>query len=149
MKGERLVAPAVIRCAALGGIVLFLAVPGYLFAEPPWRAVVARLAVAFVLGVGLLQLRGAVAERLARGGTSALDQARDRAGIPPAVPPRFQDLIDDVRAARRSRRHFERALWPRLVALTPRPLVRPPARPGRGPGLGGLRDVISEIERGP
>jgi hypothetical protein len=149
VKGERLVAPAVIRCAVLGGIVLFLAVPGYLFAEPPWRAVVARLAVAFVLGVGLLQLRGAVAERLARGGVSALDQARDRPGIPPAVPPRFQDLIDDVRAARRSRRHFERALWPRLVALTPRPLVPPPARPGRGPGLAGLREVVGEIERGP
>ena len=147
MKGERLIAPVVIRCAVLGGIVLLLAVPGYVFAEPAWRAVVARLAVAFVLGVGLLQLRSAVAERLARGGASALDRARDRPGIPPAVPLRFQDLIDDVRAARRSRRHFERALWPRLLALTSRPLVRPPARPGRGPGLAGLRDVISEIER--
>lgn len=147
MKGERLIAPIVVRCAVLGGIVFLLAVPGYVFAEPQWRPVVARLAVAFVLGVGLLQLRGAVAERLARDGASALDQARDRPGIPPAVPLRFQDLIADVRAAQRSRRHFERALWPRLQALSPRPLVRPPARPGRGPGLAALRDVIGAIER--
>ena len=72
MKGERLIAPVVIRCAVLGGIVLLLAVPGYVFAEPAWRAVVARLAVAFVLGVGLLQLRSAVAERLARYAPSVL-----------------------------------------------------------------------------
>jgi hypothetical protein len=147
VKGERLIAPIAVRCLVLGGIVLLLAVPGYVFAEPPWRPVVARLAVAFVLGVGLLQLRSAVAERLARGGASALDQARDRPGSPPAVPLRFQDLIADVHAAQRSRRHFERALWPRLLALSSRPLARPPARPGRGPGLAALRDVIGEIER--
>ena len=33
--------------------------------------------------------------------------------------------MDDVRAARRSRSHFERIMWPRLTALAGRPLVPP------------------------
>jgi hypothetical protein len=65
------------------------------------------------------------------------------------VPLRLQELIEDVRAARRSGRHFERALWPRLTALASRPLTRPPAHLRRGPGLGALRGVIAEIEREP
>ncbi len=148
MSADRLLAPIAIRCAALAGVVLLAAVPVYVFVEPSWRAFVARLAVALVLGVALLQLRGALAARLATGGRSALEEARDRREAPPAVPLRFQDLIDDIRTARRSRRHFERVLWPQLTALTSRPLVPPPARLGRGPGLAGLRDVIADIERG-
>jgi len=147
VSADRLLAPIAIRCAALGGVVFLAALPVYVFVEPPWRTLVARLAVAFVLGVALLQLRGAVAARLAEGGASALEEARDRRGAPPAVPLRFQDLIGDVRAARRSRRHFERILWPQLTALVSRPLARPPARLGRGPSLASLRDVIGDIER--
>lgn len=148
MSADRLLAPIAIRSAALGGAVLLAAVPVYVFVESPWRALVARLAVAFVLGVALLQLRGAVAARLARAGASPLDVALGRRGVPPAVPLRFEELIDDVRAARRSRDHFERILWPRLTALASRPLARPPARLGRGPRLGDLRRVIADIERG-
>jgi hypothetical protein len=149
VKGERerLLGPVAVRCAVLAGVTLLAAVPGYVFAEPAWRPVVARLAAALVLGVGLVQLRGVVAERLARGGGSALERARDRAPAPPAVPIRFQELIAEVRAARRSRRHFERTLWPRLVALARRPLVALRSRPGRGPSLGALRDAVAEIER--
>ena len=147
MSAERLLAPIAIRCAALGGVVLLAAVPVYVFVEPPWRALVARLAVAFVLGVALLQLRGAVAARLTRGGASPLEQALERPGSPPAVPLRFEELIDDVRATRRSRGHFERIMWPRLTALASRPLARPPARLGRGPSLADLRRVIADIER--
>ena len=66
MRGDRLLAPVAIRGAVLGGVVLLAAVPVYVFVEAPWRTLVARLAVAFVLGVALLQLRGAVAARLAR-----------------------------------------------------------------------------------
>jgi len=147
VSAERPLASIALRCAALGAVVLLAALPVYVFVEPPWRALVARLAVAFVLGVTLLQLRGAVAARLARGGRSALEEARDRREAPPAIPLRFQDLIGDVRAARRSRRHFERILWPQLTALTSHPLVRPRARLGRGPDLAGLRDAIGDIER--
>jgi hypothetical protein len=38
-------------------------------------------------------------------------------------------------------------MWPRLTALTSRPLARPATRLGRGPSLAALRDVIAEIER--
>lgn len=149
MRAEGLLAPIAARCAVLGGVVLLAAVPVYVFVEPPWRALVVRLASALVLGVALLQLRRALADRLAHSGASALDEARDRRGPEPSVPYHFLDLANDVRAARRSRRHFEKVLWPRLVALAPRPLVRPPARPGRGPGLATLGDVITAIEKQP
>ena len=146
MSADRLLVPIAIRCAILGGVVLLAAVPVYVFVEAPWRTLVARLAVAFVLGVALLQLRGAVVARLARAGGSPLEQELGRPGSPPAVPLRFEELIDDVRATRRSRGHFERIMWPRLTALASRPLARPPARLGRGPSLGDLRRVITDIE---
>jgi hypothetical protein len=148
VRADRLLAPIVIRCALLGGVVLLAVVPVYVFVEAPWRTLVARLAVAFVLGVALLQLRGAVVARLAHAGGSPLEQELGRPGTPPAVPLRFEELIDDVRATRRSRGHFERIMWPRLVALASRPSARPPVRLGRGPSLGDLRRVIAEIERG-
>jgi len=147
VSGDRLLAPIAIRCAALAGIVLLAAAPVYVFVEAPWRPLVARLAVAFVLGAALLQLRGVFVARLARAGASPLEDELARPGSPPAVPLRFEELIDDVRATRRSRGHFERIMWPRLTALASRPLVRPPARLGRGPSLGDLRRVIADIER--
>jgi hypothetical protein len=121
----------------------------YVFVEPPWRALVARLAAALVLGLALLQLRRALADRLASHGASALDEARGRPRPEPDVPHRFLDLANDVRTALRSRHHFEKVLWPRLTALTPHPLVRPPVRFGRGPSLASLREVIAVIEKQP
>ena len=148
MRGDRLLAPVAIRGAVLGGVVLLAVVPVYVFVEAPWRTLVVRLAVAFVLGVALLQLRGAVAARLARAEGSRLEQELARPGNPPAVPLRLEELMDDVRAARRSRSHFERIMWRRLTALAGRPLVPPRARLGRGPTLGDLRRVITDIEDG-
>lgn len=146
MKAERPLTRIAIRGAALGAAVLLAALPVYVFVEPPWRALVARLAVAFVLGVALLQLRGAVVTRLPGRGTSPIEQALDPPGISPVVPLRFEELIDDVRETRRSRDHFERIMWPRLTALTSRPLARPAPRLGRGPSLAALRAVIAAIE---
>jgi hypothetical protein len=148
VRARRLLAPIAGRCLALAAVTLLAALPVYLFVEPPWRTLVARLAVGFVLGVALLQLRGAIAARLPRGGTSPLEQALDRPAVPPAIPLRFEELLDDVRVTRRSRSHFERILWPRLIALAGRPLAPPPARIGRGPSLAGLRRVVADIERG-
>ena len=133
----------------LAAVVLLATVPVYIYVETSWRPLVARLASAFVLGVALLQLRRAFADRLEDGGDPALDVARDRRGPEPSVPHQFVDLASHVRAALRSRRDFERALWPRLQALTSRPLVRPPARRGRGPSLASLRAVITTIEKQP
>jgi hypothetical protein len=148
VRPERLLAPVAVRCVALGAVVLLAVVPVYVYVEPPWRPPVARLAAALVLGAGLLQLRAAIRARLSRH-PSALEDARDRPRVAPAVPLRFQELIEDLRASRRSRRHFERILWPRLTALASRPLTPPPARRGRGPGLAALRDLIADVERQP
>jgi hypothetical protein len=149
VRAERSLARTVVQGALLGGVVLLASVPVYVYVEPAWRALVARLAAALVLGALLLQLRRTLAERLARGGASALDEARRRRGPEPAVPHHFVDLVSDVRTALRSRRYFEEVLWPRLAALAPRPPERPPARRGRGPGLARLRAVIAAIERQP
>jgi hypothetical protein len=149
MRAERPLVRIAAGCAALGGVVLLATVPVYVFVEPPWRPLVARLAVALVLGITLLQLRRTLVDRLEQGGASALDAARGRPEAPPAVPHRFQDLASDVRAALRSRRYFEEVLWPRLAAMAPRPPARPPARFGRGPSLADLRRVIAAIEEQP
>ena len=149
MRAEGPLAPIAVRWACLAGAVFLAAVPVYVFVEPAWRALVARLASALVLGIVLLDLRGILADRLALGGTSGLDDARDRRAPAPDVPLRFLDLIKEVRVALRSRRYFETVLWPRLTALTPRPLARPAMRRGRGPSLAGLSDVIAVIEKQP
>jgi hypothetical protein len=137
------------RCAVLAAVVLLATVPVYVWVEPSWRPLVARLPSALVLGAALLQFRRALADRVADSGDSALDAAHDRRGPAPSVPHHFRELARDVRAALRSRRYFEKSLWPRLEALTSRPLVRPRVRRGRGPSLAGLRAVITAIEKQP
>ena len=136
-----------VRSAALGGVVLLVCVPVYVYVEPSWRPLVARLACAFVLGVTLLQLRRALLEGLADLGASGLDAARGRREPDPGVPHHFHDLASDVRTATRSRRYFDKVLWPRLEALSSGPLPRPTARPGRGPSLASLRRVIAAMEK--
>ena len=149
MTTDRLLVPITVRGAVLGGVVLLATVPVYVYVEPAWRALVVRLAVAFVLGAILLQLRRALVDHLDRAPASALDEARVRRGPGPGVPHRFLDLINDVRAARRSRRYFEQVLWPRLTALSSAPLEPPPPRRGRGPSLAGLRAVLEALEKQP
>jgi hypothetical protein len=134
------------RCAVLGGLVLLLAVPVYVYLEAPWRAVVPRLAAAGVLGIVLLELRAALAQRLARHPASALDAARVPAPAETATSLRLRETAAGLRAARRSRRHFEQVLWPRLQTLATKPLTPPPTRRGRGPSLAGLRAVIAALE---
>src|SRR5206468_2474710 len=84
--------------------------------EPSWRALVARLAAALVLGIALLQLRAVITEHVEAGGRSALDAARFAPGPAPGVPYHVVELTSDVRTALRSRRYFETVLWPRLEA---------------------------------
>jgi len=133
------------RYVGLVAAVLLFAVPVYIYVEPPWRALVARLAAAAVLGVVLLELRSVLARRTGRGG-SELDDARRRNAPEPGVPEPFLALMDDVRAAAWSRRYFDEVFWPRLTAFTPAPLARPAARSiGRGPSLASLRKVIIAI----
>lgn len=149
MRADRPLALVAVRCAVLAGLVLLASVPVYVWVEPAWRPPVARGAAALVLGVALLQLRRTVAERLDEGGAWALDEARRHRRSEPAVPHHFLGLVSDVRTALRSRRYFERGLWPRLAALATRPVAPPPARRGRGPSLASLRRALAEIERRP
>src|SRR4030095_11077256 len=129
MPADRRLSRVAGRSATLGGVALFLIVPVYVYVEPSWRGFVARLACAFVLGVALWQFGRALRQRLADRGASALDAARAWREPEPGVPHHFRDLASDVRTALRSRRYFDKVLWPRLTALTP----RPPARPARPP----------------
>jgi hypothetical protein len=149
VPADRSLSRVAVRSAMLGGVALFLIVPVYVYVEPSWRGFVARLACAFVLGVALLQFRRALRQRLADRGASALDAARAWREPEPGVPHHFRDLASDVRTALRSRRYFEKVLWPRLAALTPQPQPRPLSRPGRGPSLTSLRRVIAAIEKQP
>jgi hypothetical protein len=146
---ERPLLHVAVRCLSLAALVALGGTPVYVWVEPSWRPLVARLAGGLVLGVALLQLRRVVADRVEAGGVSALDAARDSRGPEPGLPHHFADLVSDVRTARRSRRYFETVLWPRLEALAGRPLAPPALRRGRGPSLAALRDVIAEIERRP
>ena len=149
MLAERPLAAVAVRCAGLTVVVFVAALPVYVWVEPSWRGLVARLAAALVLGVALLQLRSVLAMHLEAGGASALDAARFAPAPEPAVPHHFLDLASDVRTALRRRRYFEMVLWPRLEALAGRPLPHPRLRPGRGPSLACLRAVITEVERRP
>ena len=135
-----------VRYVVLVGVVLLAAVPVYVYLEPQWRALVPRLAAALVLGMALLELRGILAGRISRHGTSDLDAARISSVIEPGAPQRLLELTASLRAGLRSRRHFERVLWPRLAALATRPLVPPPRRRGRGPSLGSVREIVAAIE---
>jgi hypothetical protein len=138
-----------VRCAVLGALVLLFAVPVYLYLESPWRGLVPRLAAALVLGIVLLELRAALAQRLGRHEASALDAARVPPPVEDATSPRLREVEAGLRAALRSRGHFERVLWPRLVALSRGPLAPPPSRRGRGPSLKSLRAVITTLENTP
>ena len=149
MRADPVLAGIAARSLLLASVVTLAAVPVYVYVEPSWRALVARLAAAFVVGVTLLQLRRALVERIARLGGSALDEARERRAPLPGVPHHYLDLVRDIRAALRSRRYFEETLWPRLVSFTARPPARPPARLGRGPSVADLRRALDVIERQP
>jgi hypothetical protein len=149
MTGERPLAALAVRGAVLGAVVLLATVPVYVYVEPAWRALVARLASALVLGVVLLQLRRALIARLEAAGESALDDARVRRRPEPGVPHHFLDLMSDVRTALRSRRYFDEVMWPRLTTFTTATLEHPRARRGRGPSRAALRALLDAIERRP
>jgi hypothetical protein len=146
MTGDRPLAGLAVRGAILSGLVLLATVPVYVYVEPAWRPLVARLASALVLGVVLLQLRRALIDRLEAAGESALDDARGRHRPEPGVPHHFLDLMSDVRTALRSRRYFDEVMWPRLTSFAAAALERPRLRRGRGPSRAALRALLDAIE---
>jgi hypothetical protein len=142
------------RRAALGlagALVVLAAIPAYLAVAPSWRGAALRAACALLVGVGCAR-----AARWARGArSSASVSPLDAPPAPPApvaLDERFLGLCDDVRFGSRSRRYFDRILWPRLSRVAGGPLARPADRRGiggRGPSMAALEGVIAEIERRP
>lgn len=146
MPVDRRLVFALVRYAVLAAGVTLAAVPLYFYLEPPGRRVVPHVAAAFVLGIALLELRATLAGRLAEEGGSALEAALVPAPLDDGVPHRLRETEASLRAALRSRRHFDRVLWPRLLALAGRPLVPPPPRRGRGPRRRDVEAVVARIE---
>jgi hypothetical protein len=135
---------------ALVGVVLLAAVPVYLVVGSRWRPLVVRLAAALVLGVVLTHVRRIVSRRVEADAGSAFDAALEHVIVPPRVERRLVDLHEEVRVAVRSRRSFERALWPHLCAQARVPIVMPARRRfGRGPSPDELRALVTQLERRP
>lgn len=130
--------------------------PVYSYVESPYRAAVVRAGAALVLGVALIQLRGAVKRHNAAQPSSAFDGAVNRGPNEPDLAPIFLKLRNEVRFSTEDQRYFENALWPRVLRLLAgrdqRSRKGAPAMPAgrrwirRGPSLAALRDLIAQIE---
>jgi hypothetical protein len=136
--------------AILAALIVLAAMPAYLALPPPWQPVAVRLSCAVIVIAGCFRVL-----RLARSAMEAEPLSPLDRPSPPAAAPeldaRFLALRDDVIHGMRSRRYFDRILWPRLSGLAGTDLPRPPERRGlrrRGPSMSELARLVSEIERG-
>src|SRR2546427_2777301 len=136
--------------AILAALVVRGAPPAYLALSPPWQPVAVRLSCAAIVIAGCVRVL-----RLARSAMEAEPLSPLDAPPPPAALPeldaRFLALRDDVTHGMRSRRYFDRILWPRHCGLADTDLPRPPEGPGlsrRGPSMSALARLVTEIERG-
>ena len=146
----------------VAGYLLFLVcvcialAPVYVYVESTYRAAVVRAGAALVLGVALIQLRGAVRRHKDGQPPSAFEEALNRGPIAPRTAPIFVKLRDEVWFSTLDQRYFENTLWPRmqrLLASRDRSTRRVgPAKPGgrrwlrRGPSLAALRELVTHIE---
>jgi hypothetical protein len=110
-----------------GYVVLFAVVAAvtafvYDSAAPANRAVVIRLAVAFVAGVLLIHIRsyfrGDPQWRSLGDPASAFEDALMHRAVPSKLDPGFIKLREEVANGTASRSFFDKILWPRLCALT-------------------------------
>jgi hypothetical protein len=139
--------PIVAGYVVFVGLAVLATVPAYIFVEGRWRPLLVRVAAALVLGVLLLQLHKYVAQWVQDDLASAFDDALARPAVEPRVDRHLVELEALVRSAVRSRRSFERVLWPRISDLAFRPPTPPPPRRFRqGPSLDELRAVIAALE---
>ncbi len=136
--------------AIVAALVVLAAMPAYLALSPPWQPVAVRLSCAAIVAAGCVRVL-----RRARGAMEAEPISPLDAPPPPAAVPeldaRFLALRDDVIHGTRSRRYFDRILWPRLSGLAGTDLPRPAERRGlrrRGPSMSVLARLVTEIERG-
>jgi len=149
------VARIIVGYTALGAGVSLVALPVGYAADPAFRPVVVRLAVALVLAVALGQLLTAALRWVDAQSPPPARQAAE-AHPEPALDRQFLELLDGVRSSRASETYWRRVLWPRLTALAerlpPGPALVEPGRSrmrrllGRGPALSALRALVSRLE---
>ena len=143
----------VVRYILFVGVLALAGTPLYRYTEPAHRPGLVRLALASVLGVGLVHLIRTAGARLAAQPPSAFEAALVPERVERRLAPPFVTLRDEVRYSVANQGYFEHVLWPRLLTLRKRASPdRPPDPPGgrrilrRGPSLARLRALIAELE---
>jgi hypothetical protein len=139
--------PIIAGDVALAALVVLAAAPIHMLVEAPWRPFVERTAATVILAVVLRQVCRVVHGDLAGDPPSSFDAALVAPRPEPVAERRLAELESAVGFALRSRRSFERLLWPRVSRLARHPLPPPPPRRWRrGPSLDELRALVRALE---
>ena len=136
--------------AIVAALVVLAAMPAYLALSPPWQPIAVRLSCAVIVAAGCVRGLRLARRALEPEPLSPLDSPPPPAAVP-ELDVRFLALRDDVIHGTRSRRYFDRILWPRLSELAGTDLPRPAGRRDyrrRGPSMSALARLVTEIERG-
>ncbi len=139
--------------AVLFAVVAALSAFVYESAAPANRAVVIRLAVAFVVGVMLFHIRSYFRGDPRWDPPAAFADALMRQPVAPKLDRGFVKLRDDLASGIASRSFFDKILWPRLCALARarghQIDMKPPverAWSARGPSRRTIAALIDHIE---
>jgi hypothetical protein len=142
------------RCVAWTLVVSAVAYPIYLTVPDEHQGLVIRVAAAAILGAVLMQIQKHLRKDLDDQAPSRFDMAREIQQRPAKIDPHFVELETELRHSLESRQYFDRVLWPRLLAIgerqgviLKRPRLRWPAT--RGPSLGDISELISNLEHKP
>ena len=155
MRDEAMPSPAdrsarrLVARGLLAMLLVLVAIPVYLVLAPSWRPIAVRLACAVIVAAGCVRAMRRVRRAIGEYAPSALD-APPPPSPAPELDPRFLRVRDDVIFSTRSRRYFDRVLWPRLLDLAGGSLAPPAERRRfrrRGPSPGALARLLAEVER--
>lgn len=151
---ERRWREAFARCVAWTLVVGAVAYPVYLTVPDEHQGFVVRVAAAAILGTVLMQIQKRVRSELDDQAPSRFDMAQEIRQRPNKIDPHFSKLETELRHSLQSRQYFDRVLWPRLLGIgerqgviLKRPRLRWPAT--RGPSLGDISELISNLEHKP
>ena len=126
--------------------------PLYVAVGDAYQELLTRLAAVAILVIVIQQLQKTLRRRFDGEPPSPFDQAAKPQERVTNIDRHAQALRAEVLSSKRSRRHFDSVLWPRLLALAERQrvtLTPPPTRwpAARGPTLSTIAKLISSIER--
>jgi hypothetical protein len=162
-QGPRDENPRLLRMAAghlaFAVIVGLVATPLYLWYGEGERPLVARMAVALVVGIALYNASRRFGETYLSATASDFERALEPQREAPELDPTFVKLHTDIGHSAGSWRYFEAVLKPQLATIARRrglpEIVLPagPLRPRwgrwRGPGLQKLREIVTSLQRSP